>query len=149
GVFLRMAKALREFLAEKANSSTNDTPLKLLPRVEVSWGELLDKLTILEIKAERITSAASAANVRRHLEYLKSELATRGPLLLPVEKKRGSLRAINEKLWDLEDAIRACEAEQRFDAHFVELARNIYTFNDARAKLKQEINTLTKSPLVE
>ena len=151
GVFSRMREALGELLENKATSSRNDVPAppKSPPHVEVSWGELLDKITILEIKAERFTSPASVAHVRRELEHLKSVLAGLAPLPSDVETKRDSLRATNEKLWDIENAIRACEAEQRFDAHFIELARTIYALNDERARIKQEINAGMKSSFVE
>jgi tetratricopeptide (TPR) repeat protein len=151
GLFLRMAEALRELIVVRTSATVNEADYlpKSPPRVEVSWGELLDKISILEIKAERMTSRASAANVRRELEHLNSTLSGLAPLPLYVKKKYSSLRATNEKLWDLEDAVRVCESDKRFDSHFVELARNIYKFNDERAKLKQEINAMTKSAFVE
>jgi tetratricopeptide (TPR) repeat protein len=150
GVFLRMAEALTELLDAQQAAAKNESYEQLkTPSVEVSWGELLDKISILEIKAERMNSPVSLANVRRELEHLKSTLAALTPLPLTVDRKRASLRATNEKLWDLEDAIRACEAEQRFDSHFIDIARSIYVCNDERAKLKQQINALMKSSLVE
>ena len=151
GVFLRMAGALAEVLVNGALAPTNEIPIppKSPPRVEVSWGELLDRISILEIKAKRMTSSASVANVRGQMEHLNSVLAALAPLPLEVQKKRSFLRATNEKLWDLEDAIRACEADQRFDGYFVELARKIYAFNDERAKIKQQINTSMNSTFTE
>lgn len=122
---------------------------KTLPRVEVSWGELLDKITILKIKAERMTSPASVTNVQRELAHLNGVLSGLRPLPLHVEKRCSCLRSINEQLWDVEDAVRACEREQRFDAHFVELSRKVYKLNDERTKIKREINALMKSGLVE
>src|SRR5262249_18721982 len=133
----------------KISDTNTAVQSKLIPRVEVSWGELLDKISILEIKAERMTSAASIANVRRELEHLKPALSGIAPISLQVEKSRAGLRIINEKLWELEDAIRLCEAEGRFDSHFVELARKIYASNDERAKLKRQINLLMNSAFVE
>jgi len=151
GIFLRMAEALTELPESRESFQKHESHPQIQkgPNVEVSWGELLDKISILEIKAERMNSPVSLTNVRRELEHLKSTLGALTPLPLTVERKRASLRATNEKLWDLEDAIRACEAEQRFDGHFIEIARNIYVCNDERAKLKQQINALMKSPLVE
>jgi Family of unknown function (DUF6165) len=122
---------------------------KVLPRVEVSWGELLDKITILKIKAARMTSPASITNVQRELAHLNGVLSGLRPLPSYVEKRCSCLRSINEQLWDVEDAVRACEREQRFDAHFVELSRKVYKLNDERTKIKQEINTLMKSAFVE
>lgn len=150
GVFLRMAEALNELPEPKRSASVNEgaRPTESSPHVDVSWGELLDKISILEIKARRMTSPTSLANVRRELEHLSAVLSGLAPPL-HVEKRRSSLLAINEKLWDLEDAIRACERNQKFDAHFIELARQIYITNDERAKIKQEINASMKSAIVE
>ncbi len=150
GVFLRMAEALKELRESGSIVAANEDagPLESSPRVEVSWGELLDKISILEIKARRMTSPASLANVRRELEHLNAVVSDLAPPS-HVEKKRASLLAINEKLWDFEDAIRACERDQRFDAHFVELARQIYVTNDERARIKQQINASMKSAFVE
>jgi tetratricopeptide (TPR) repeat protein len=150
GVFLRMADALGKLVGQREMSQSEMSICpKLSPLVEVSWGELLDKISILEIKSERMASSASLANVRRELEHLKSVLADVSPIPLHVEKTRAALRVINEKLWELEDAIRLCEAESRFDSNFIELARSIYASNDERAKLKRQINLLMKSQLVE
>ena len=149
-VFLEMAEALAHLLKKGANASTGEalTPSEL-PQVEVSWGELLDKISILEIKTERMSQAASVANVKRELEHLRSTLAAYPPLPIDIDRQRASLRSINEKLWDLEDAVRTCEAERTFDASFVELARKIYAFNDERARIKKQINVLMKSGFIE
>jgi tetratricopeptide (TPR) repeat protein len=149
-VFLDMAKAVTHLLKTSADSSTSHalTPSKL-PPVEVSWGELLDKISILEIKSERMRQAASLANVKRELEYLRSVLDDFGPLPPEIDRERASLRAVNEMLWDLEDAVRDCEAKQSFNENFVKFAREIYAFNDQRAGIKKQINVLMKSSLVE
>jgi hypothetical protein len=119
-----------------------------IPRVPVSWGELLDKITILEIKRARIADPAAAANVAREHELLtrigddalhQGELA---PLLT-------QLKAVNEDLWEIEDAIRGEEAARRFGARFVRLARAVYMKNDERAALKRAINQRMGSALVE
>lgn len=118
------------------------------PHVPVSWGELLDKITILEIKRERITGAAAAANVACELAALwrigAEALAREGvaPLLT-------ALKAVNEELWQVEDAIREEEARGRFGAEFIGLARAVYQRNDRRAALKRAINDLLRSELVE
>jgi hypothetical protein len=119
-----------------------------MPAIEVSWGELVDKLTILEIKERRLTSPAAVANVRRELAGLNEALyALRLPDSFAALKQR--LAAINESLWEIEDSIRAREAAGAFDAKFVELARAVYVNNDKRSALKRELNLLLKSDLVE
>jgi tetratricopeptide (TPR) repeat protein len=151
GVFSRMAEALAELLKAGTTAVVTDVEntQKPAPRVEVSWGELLDKISILKIKEERITSPAAVANVRRELMHLDGVVSSLPGLPRDVEKKRSSLRTINEALWEVEDALRACEKDQRFDPYFVELARKVYVLNDQRAKIKQEINVLMKSGFVE
>jgi tetratricopeptide (TPR) repeat protein len=151
GVFSRMSGALIELLKTEATSlpESANPPNFFSPRVGVSWGELLDKISILEIKAKRMTSSAAIANVRRELEHLSAVLAGVAPLPLQVEKEHSTLRTTNEHLWELEDAVRACEADQRFDAQFIDAARKIYAFNDRRAKIKQQINILMKSTFIE
>jgi len=119
-----------------------------MPAVEVSWGELVDKLTILEIKERRLTSSTAVANVRRELAELNAAL---GALHAPAEfaaLKQG-LAAVNEELWEIEDNIRAKEAAGAFDDKFVALARAVYQINDKRSALKREINLLLKSTLIE
>ncbi|MFC3631237.1 DUF6165 family protein [Paracoccus angustae] len=118
------------------------------PLAPVSWGELLDKITILEIKADRIADPAARANVGRELALLR-EVA--GPVLPQpgLAPLMDGLRRVNLALWDIEDDIRACEAAARFDAQFVALARSVYLTNDERAALKRRINALLRSDLVE
>ncbi len=149
-VFLDMAEALGRLLNKGANVSTFEM-LKnsKLPPVEVSWGELFDKISILEIKSERMRQAVSVANVKRELEHLRSVLAEFAPLPADIDRERASLRATNEALWDLEDAVRDCEARRCFDASFIELARKIYAFNDERARIKKQINLSMKSGFTE
>jgi len=118
------------------------------PMVKVSWGELVDKLTILEIKTKRLTSAAARANVQRELTALETVMRELRPPEQFVALKR-DLAAVNKTLWDIEDQIRAKEAKGEFDARFVELARSVYINNDKRANLKREINKLLKSDLIE
>ena len=117
--------------------------------VPVSAGELVDKLTILEIKSERIGEAAKLVNVRRELAGLTAIV---GPLLAAqtaLGPLKSSLRAVNETLWQIEDDIRDCERRKDFGPSFVELARKVYRTNDRRAALKREIDTLLGSELVE
>ena len=118
------------------------------PTVEVSWGELVDKLTILEIKARRLTSPAAVENVRRELAALNKVLSGLKPPPGFDALKQG-LIAVNESLWEIEDNIRAKEAASSFDREFIDLARSVYIENDKRAALKREINLLLKSELIE
>ncbi len=118
------------------------------PTVEVSWGELVDKLTILEIKERRLSAPAAVANVRRELAALNKVLAgLRRPEGFTALKD--GLVAVNEALWEIEDKIRAKEAASAFDQDFIALARSVYFSNDKRAALKREINLLLKSDLIE
>lgn len=113
----------------------------------VSAGELLDKITILEIKAERISDAAKLANVRRELEALAALRDQHG--LDALVTLTADLKVVNETLWQVEDEIRELEAASRFDARFIELARAVYVTNDRRAALKKEINLAVGSAIVE
>jgi len=119
-----------------------------MPTVEVSWGELFDKLTILEIKEQRLSSPAAVANVRRELAALRAAVAGVEPAA-EIAALKAKLTEVNEKLWEIEDAIRAKEAAGAFDQGFVDLARSVYFNNDKRAELKREINTLLNSAFVE
>jgi len=119
-----------------------------VPMVALSWGEVIDKITILEIKQQRLSSPEAIDNVRRELAALNKVVAGAAvPDGLATLKQ--ALKAVNEKLWDIENKIRAKEAEAAFDRSFIELARSVYVNNDERAKLKREINKLLKSELVE
>jgi len=126
-----------------AADTAADTPI-----IPVSWGELIDKITILEIKAERLADAAALANVRRELERLRAVAA---PVLADaaMESRIAKLRALNTALWDVEDRIRLKDAAGAFDAEFVALARSVYRTNDDRAATKREINVALRSALVE
>lgn len=115
----------------------------------VSFGELIDKITILEIKSERIGDPAKQANVRRELGALTA-IWSRSPASAgDIAALREALKAVNERLWEIEDAIRLKEADQAFDAEFIRLARSVYFENDERARLKREINLALGSSLVE
>jgi len=117
--------------------------------VPISPGELLDKITILRIKSARIVDEAKLANVHRELSRLQaSRVAVLGADAdLAVEET--ALERVNAELWDIEDRIREHEAQQRFDAAFIELARAVYLRNDERAALKRRINLKLQSALVE
>ncbi|HEX7113005.1 MAG TPA: DUF6165 family protein [Mizugakiibacter sp.] len=117
--------------------------------VPVSYGELIDKITILEIKAERIADAAKLANVRTELELLNATWSADGASRTDIAAERAQLKAVNEALWDIEDRIRLKEKAQAFDGEFVELARAVYFRNDERAVVKRAINLKLGSKLVE
>lgn len=117
--------------------------------VPVSYGELIDKITILEIKSERIGDADKLANVRRELELLNRTWAADPLAQRDISAERSRLKAVNEALWDIEDDIRVKEKGKAFDQEFIELARAVYFRNDDRAAFKREINEKLGSTLVE
>lgn len=115
------------------------------PMIHVSWGELIDKITILEIKGQRLRSKNSAANVNNELAALMSiarDALSKGHELASLKKQ---LKSVNEALWEIEDNIRAKEAAKSFDKEFIELARSVYMNNDRRGDLKRRINVLLNS----
>jgi hypothetical protein len=118
------------------------------PVVPVSWGELIDKITILEIKRIRLCRPEACANVEKEHAILSvigaPALASEDVATLFV-----ALRRVNEELWEIEDAIRKEEAEGRFGAAFVRLARSVYQRNDERAAIKRQINAVLGSELIE
>lgn len=122
--------------------------MKPTPTIPVSWGELLDKITILEIKQDKIVDEIALANVNKELEYLNI-VANFGEMPKAVIELLHDLREVNTRLWKVEDDIREAEALQQFDANFIELARSVYRLNDIRAKTKKAINQLVGSELVE
>ena len=117
--------------------------------VPVSFGELIDKITILEIKAERIADPAKLAHVRAEMDLLNATWDGHGASRTDIAAERVRLRAINEALWDVEDRIRLKEKARAFDEGFIELARSVYVRNDERAAVKRAINEKLGSTLVE
>jgi len=115
----------------------------------VSIGELIDKITILEIKAERIDDAAKLANVRTELDGLLPLYATQRSNQPALEALKQQLKVINERMWDIQDQLRDKEAAQVFDDAFVQLARGVYRTNGERVQVKNEINRMAGSALVE
>ena len=118
-------------------------------KVDVSAGEFLDKLTILEIKSERIKDEDKLSNVRKELELLQRTWGESKLSRTDVAKQVDELKTINERLWDVEDRVRVKEAAQTFDDEFVQLARSVYRLNDKRAAVKREINRMLGSDLTE
>ena len=120
------------------------------PLVPVSWGELIDKITILEIKTERLNAPGAALNAEHELGLLRDALATLGSDAPPeLAGLAVELAAINRRLWDIEDEIRAKEAARSFDADFISLARSVYHGNDERSRIKRAINALLGSAIIE
>jgi hypothetical protein len=117
--------------------------------VPVSFGELIDKITILEIKAAHMRDAAKLANVRTELDALNQTWSSNAASRTDISDARVRLKKVNEDLWDIEDRIRLKEKAQAFDAEFIELARSVYFRNDERAAIKREINQALGSRLVE
>lgn len=122
------------------------TPPLLVP---VSVGELLDKISILELKAELIAEPAARANVGRELAALEAVRRRQVAPAAGLEVLYAELKVVNRRLWQIEDAIRGHERAQRFDGEFIALARSVYRENDRRAALKRAINELTGSAIVE
>ncbi|MEQ9059786.1 MAG: DUF6165 family protein [Gammaproteobacteria bacterium] len=119
------------------------------PQIRVSHGELIDKITILRIKSERIRDEVKLANVRRELTILEATWSKCAQSSAPLDAIVASLQATNAELWEIEDRLRIKEARQEFDETFIQLARSVYFTNDRRAALKREINVLLESSLVE
>ena len=117
--------------------------------VPISWGELIDKITILEIKSQRIQAGEARANIDRELAKLTAIMRENAPADGQFAQLAASLKSINEKLWDIEDRIRDKERQQSFDGEFVALARSVYMTNDQRAQIKRQINLLLNSELIE
>lgn len=117
--------------------------------VPVSPGELLDKITILRIKAARMTDPSKLANVRLELDLLERTWRDSGCAASAVPADERALHDVNERLWDIEDRIRAKEAVQTFDREFIELARAVYVNNDERAAIKKRVNIRLGSRIVE
>ncbi len=118
-------------------------------RIEIAPGELIDKITILEIKAERIVDAAKRANVLVELRTLTDARAAAIPLDGEIDRLAAELKTVNEALWEIEDNIRECDRDGDFGPRFVELARTVYRTNDRRAELKREVNLRLGARLVE
>jgi hypothetical protein len=117
--------------------------------VPVSPGEVLDKITILEIKSERMGDEAKLVNVRRELELLNETWSKEVPDDETIQRIHGELKGINEALWQIEDDIRDKEKVREFDQRFIELARAVYVTNDKRAAAKKELNLYLGSEIVE
>jgi len=117
--------------------------------IPISPGELLDKITILEIKSERIESAEKKANVNKELNMLNEVWNAAVTEDNDIKSMRAEMKSINETLWVIEDDIRDEERDKRFESRFIGLARSVYVTNDQRADVKKRINLYLKSDIVE
>lgn len=117
--------------------------------VPISPGELIDKITILEIKQAEISDSTRLANVGHELTLLSDVRSNGVPASQELDALSAELKSINESLWRIEDEIRDCEREKDFGSRFVELARSVYVTNDRRSQVKRSINELLGSKLIE
>jgi hypothetical protein len=117
--------------------------------IEVGAGELLDKITILVIKTERISDPVKLANITREMEALASARRHLVGQYPGVEELEAELKAVNEALWTIEDDIKECESRKDFGPRFIELARSVYVQNDKRAEIKKKINIMCEARIVE
>jgi hypothetical protein len=117
--------------------------------IPVSFGELLDKITILEIKSERMTDAIKLANVRKELDALNATWRAHPASQKETRELLAALKAVNERLWLIEDDIRGQERQQTFGTEFIRLARAVYFENDERSRIKKDINLALGSAFVE
>jgi hypothetical protein len=123
-------------------------PLKSI-LVEISPGEMIDKITILLIKSERIKDGMQLANVQHELDILSAKMDKDIPRSRDLDVLISELKSVNEALWSIEDDIRDCEREKKYSQPFIDLARSVYTTNDKRANLKRDINLLLGSKIME
>ena len=121
----------------------------MLIKIPVSTGELIDKITILEIKKIKINDKLKLTLINKEHKYLKDILIAKIKLTKPVKENYSLLKKINLMLWDIEDKKRNAEKNQKFDKTFISLARKVYIYNDKRAEVKSIINNITGSDIVE
>ncbi len=165
-VFVRVGNALQARRVEsfqddqKSNLATQAAPIQAASiqaasiqaasiQAAMAPGELIDKITILQIKSERIDDEQKRRNVNHEKTVLEATQREAIPPSAEVERLQTQLKNVNEQLWDIEDAIRLCEQRQDFGARFIELARSVYKTNDQRAALKRQINDLLHADIVE
>ena len=121
----------------------------MLIKIPVSAGELVDKITILEIKKIKIKDKNKLNEIKKEHKYLKEILIKKIKLDKKIKHEISSLKKINLLLWNIEDGKRAAERKKEFGKKFIALARNVYIYNDKRALIKLKINQITKSSIVE
>ena len=119
------------------------------PLVPISWAELIDKITILEIKEVKITSNNALDNIRKELGFLSDIVSNSKGVYDAISLLKNELKEVNLKIWQVEDEIREKEYSKEFDEEFINLARSVYRLNDDRANLKKQINETLFSELKE
>lgn len=119
------------------------------PQIPISWGELLDKITILQIKLENLISQEALNNVAWELKQLQSIFFQSCPKAIKPKELELELKKINQQLWDIEDKIRDKEKHKSFDDEFIQLARSVYITNEERSRIKRRINETFGSDLIE
>jgi hypothetical protein len=119
------------------------------PQIPISWGELLDKITILQIKLENLISQEALNNVAWELKQLQSIFFQSCPKAIKPKQLELELKKINQRLWDIEDKIRDKEKHKSFDDEFIQLARSVYITNEERSRIKRRINETFGSDLIE
>ncbi|MFC1753696.1 DUF6165 family protein [Thermoproteota archaeon] len=117
--------------------------------IKIAPGELLDKITILQIKTERISDSEKLKNVKIELDILNQAKHDHIPESQEITDLETQLKHINETLWDIEDNCRECERHNQFNDRFIDLTRSVYKTNDKRAAIKKQINLLLKSDIIE
>jgi tetratricopeptide (TPR) repeat protein len=148
GVFSEIESALRERMRDEPQPAHEYAQKASTPRVPTSWGEVIDKITILEIKSVEIVNKIARANVVKELSLLQ-ELAGAHGACEQLSDLKSKLKAVNAALWKIEDAIREKDRNNDFDEEFIELARSVYRRNDERAAIKRAINTVLASEIIE
>ena len=116
---------------------------------EISPGELLDKISILEIKIEKVKDKNSLEEIKKEYKILKEIQTSSIEMRGKIKDLFQSVKNVNVKLWNIEDKLRICEKNKDFDKNFIELARSVYFANDERAELKSKINKILKSNIIE
>jgi len=119
----------------------------MIIKIPVSFGELVDKITILRIKQQKISDKEKLKHIDHELQALVRYFSSYSSV--DIVKQFTQLESVNKKLWDIEDKLRVKESKREFDEEFIELARSVYFTNDKRAKLKKEINDITGSDIME
>lgn len=119
----------------------------MIIKIPVSFGELVDKITILRIKQRKISDKEKLKHIDHELQALVRYFSSHSSV--DIVKQFTQLESVNKKLWDIEDKLRVKESKREFDEEFIELARSVYFTNDKRAELKREINDITGSDYVE
>jgi hypothetical protein len=146
-VFVRITMALAKLAGSPRVISPGPSATTIV--APISAGELLDKITILQIKSRRIADPRKLSHVRHELAELEAVKSRHLSAREELELLAKQLLEVNEVLWDVEDGVRQCEAQEERGARFVDLARSVYRHNDRRSELKQQINDLTGSAIVE